>query len=169
MLQLWAALGSLLDRHVAHVGIDSQRQRLEPATLLHQVADGLVLQLATGRQVHSLQRLAVVGQAAQGQAVHPLTVSQGELAQVGAAQRDGHQRVAAELGAALQLDAVQVVVLPDDREQLPVRQPVGAVLQCQLLQNLVVLQQVNKSGSRDGRSNLRGEPRENEASPQGFR
>lgn len=77
--------------------------------------------------------------------------------------------MAAELGAALQLDLVQVVVLPNDREQFPVRQPVGAVLECQLLQNFVVLQEVNKSSSRDGRSNLRGEPRKNEASPQGFR
>lgn len=165
MLQLGAAFGNLLDRHIAHIGIDSQRQRLELAALLHQVADGLVLQLATGRQVHSLQHLAVVSQAAQGQAVHPLTVSQGEPAQVGAAQRDGHQRVAAELGAALQLDLVQVVVLPDDWEQLPVCQPVGAVLERQLLQYFVVLQQVNESSSRDGRSDLRGEPRKNEASP----
>jgi len=165
VLQLRAALGNLLDRHITHVGIDSQRQRLEPGALLRQVADGLVLQLATGRQVHSLQCLAVVGQAAQGQAVHPLAVSQGELAQVGAAQRDGHQRVPAELGAALQLDLVEVVVLPDDREQLPVRQPVGAVLERQLLQHFVVLQQVNESSSRDGRSDLRGEPRKNEASP----
>lgn len=96
-------------------------------------------------------------------------MSQGELAQVGAAQRDGHERVAAELGTALQLDLVQVVVLPNDREQLPVRQPVGAVLECQLLQNFVVLQQVNKSGSRNGRFNLRGEPRKNEGFPQGFK
>lgn len=86
MFQLRAALGNLLDRYITHIGIDSQRQGLEPAALLHQVADGLVLQLATGRQVHSLQHLAVVSQAAQGQAVYPLTVGQGELAQAGAAQ-----------------------------------------------------------------------------------
>lgn len=77
--------------------------------------------------------------------------------------------MAAELDTALQLDVMQVVVLPNDREQFLVRQPVGAVLECQLLENFVVLQQVNKSGSRDGRSNLRGEPRKNEPFPQGFR
>lgn len=73
--------------------------------------------------------------------------------------------MAAELGAALQLDVVQVVVLPNDREQLPICQPVGAVLERQLLQYFVVLQQVNKSSSRDGRSNLRGEPRKNDVCP----
>jgi len=59
--------------------------------------------------------------------------------------------VLAELGAALPLE---VVVLPDDREQLPVHQPVGAVLECQLLQYFVVLQQVYESCSRGGRSDL---------------
>lgn len=162
MLQLGAALGGLLHSHVAHVGVDSQRQGLEPAALLHQVADGLVLQLPAGRQVHGLQRLAVVGQAAQGQAVHPLAVGQGEPPQVGAAQRDGHQRLAAELGAALQLDVLQVVVLPDDRQQLPVRQPVRAALQRQQLQHLVVLQQGQEGGSGDGGCDLRGEHGDNE-------
>jgi len=47
VLQLRAALGKVLDCHIAHVGIDSQRHLFEPATLLRQVADGLVLQLPT--------------------------------------------------------------------------------------------------------------------------
>lgn len=82
MFEVPAVLGHLLHRLVRNVSIDCQRQRLQLDTLPRQVADGVILELAAGSEVDRQQRPAVVGQAAQGQAVHPLAVRQAEVLQL---------------------------------------------------------------------------------------
>lgn len=65
---------------------------------------------------------------------------QHQVLQLQAAEGDGHQGVSAQATAAAHVHALQVRVLADDWQQLPVRDPVGAGLDGKVLQNLVVAQ-----------------------------
>ncbi len=80
----------------------------------------------------------MIGQTAQRQTVHPLTVCQAQVLQPRAAQRHGHQRVTAQVNAAAQVHAQQVLVLTNHRQQLFVRDPIGAVADAEVVENLVV-------------------------------
>lgn len=82
LLQTPAVLRHLFHRLVSDVGIDRQWKRPQVQALLGQVADGIVFEMATGSEVDGQQPGAVVSQAAQRQAVHPLAVSQAEVLQV---------------------------------------------------------------------------------------
>lgn len=154
MLKAPAVLGHLLHGLIRDVGIDCQRQRLQPHTLPRQVADGVILELPAGGEVDRLEPPAVVSQAAQGQVVHPLAVRQAEVLEVRAAQGHGHQGVAGEPNAPPHVHSLQMLVLTDDWQQLLVRHPVRTVLEGQAVENFVVLQYGGKRLFGDKRPSL---------------
>lgn len=123
LLQAPAVFGHLLNRLVGNVGVYCQRQTPQLQTFLGQVADGVVLELAAGSEVNRLQPPAVVSQAAQGQAVHPLAVCQAQALEVHTAQGHSHQGVAGEAFAPAHIHFAEMLVLADHRQQLLVCHP----------------------------------------------
>lgn len=154
LFQTPAVLGHLLHRLVWNVGIDRQRKRLQRRTFFGQVADGVVLQLATGGEIDGPKPPAVVSQAAQRQAVHPLAVSQTKMLEMRAAQGHSHQGVAGKGDTAAHVYPLQMLVLADNRKQLLVCDPVWTVLKEQVLENFIFLQHCTKCFLWDAWSNL---------------
>lgn len=158
LLQLTAALGHLLHRLVGHVGVDGHGERAQRSAAARQVADGLVLQLPTGGQVHRAQAVpAVVSQAAQRQTVHPLAVGQAQVLQAQTAERHSHQRMPAQAQAAAHVHPLQVRVLANHREELLVGDPIRAVVDGQVLEHFVVTQHGAKGLLWDVGPKLQGE------------
>ena len=154
LFQTPAVLGNFLHGLVGDVGVDGHGERPQPQTLPGEVADGLVLELATGGEVDGLQTPAVVGQASQGQAVHPLAVRQAQVLELHTAQGHRHQGVAGEPHAAPHVHSQQVLVLANYWQQLVVRHPIGTVLERQVLEDFVVPQHGTKRLLGNARADL---------------
>lgn len=138
LLQLSALLGHFLDRRVRDVGINRHWERAQRRALPRHVTHDFVLQLAAGGDVQRAQVRAVIRQTAQCQAVHPLAVCQAQVCETRAAQRHRHQSVTAQVNTAAQVHAQQVLVLTNHRQKLFIRDPIRAVADTEVVEDLIV-------------------------------
>lgn len=157
MLELPAALGHLLHSRVGDIGVDGHRERTQCGPVRRPVTHSLVSQLPAGGEVQCTQLRAVIRQAVQCQVIHPLAVSQAQVLQAGAAKCHSHQSVASEMNAAVQVHALQLLVLTNHRKQLLISDPVTAAVYREALEDFIITQHETKSFLRNSRTCLRAE------------
>lgn len=81
----------------------------------------------------------MIRQAPECQDVHPLAVSEIQVLQTKTAERHGYQSVTAQVHAAPHVHAQQVLVLTNHGQQLFVCDPIRAVVDAEVMENLIVV------------------------------